>query len=275
MPSHDVLTAPGKHAYPSAEMTRRLVVAWQHPESRLISPVGFLSYNGHSYHFTYIRNALEVVDFQPLLGFPDLYRSYASPDLFPLFAQRAMDPRRRDYQRYLTRLGLDEQAGPLEQIARSQGRRQGDAIQLLPEPEVSGDELAFSFLVNGTRHVLEPMILNGRKLHVSNDTLENVLARLRPGDPLTLVPQPENPVNPLAVVVTAFSVPLGWVPDLMLDDLHQLLERAPVTVTAEHVNGPEAPWHLRVLARLRAAPVGSFRFFTGEQWAPLAGESTQ
>lgn len=275
MPSPDMLTAPGRSAHRSAETVRRLVVAWQNPESRLISPVGLLSYDGHSYRFAYIRHALDVVDFQPLLGFPDLRRSYNSKDLFPLFAQRAMDPRRRDYLRYLTRLGLDGEASPLEQIARSQGRRQGDSIQLLPEPEVSGDELTFLFLVNGTRHVLEPMILEGRELHVSNETLENVLARLRTGDPLALVSQPENPANDLAVVVTGMSVPLGWVPDLLLEDLHELLERASVTVTVEHVNGPDAPWHLRVLARLRAMPAGSFRFFTGERWALLASDLAQ
>jgi len=275
MPSPDMLTAPGRPAHRPAETVRRLVVAWQHPESRLISPIGFLTYDGNSYRFDYIRHALDVVDFQPLLGFPDLRRSYNSEDLFPLFAQRAMDPRRRDYQRYLTRLGLDEEASPLEQIARSQGRRQGDSIQLLPEPEVSGGELAFLFLVNGTRHVLEPMILEGQELHVSNETLENVLARLRPGDPLALVSQPKNPANDLAVVVTGMSVPLGWVPDLLLEDLHELLKRASVTVTVEHVNGPDAPWHLRVLARLRATSAGSFRFFAGERWALLASDFAQ
>jgi hypothetical protein len=275
MPSPDMLTAPGRPAHRSADTARRLVVAWQHPESRLISPVGFLSYNGHNYRFGYIRHALNVVDFQPLLGFPDLYRIYNSRDLFPLFAQRAMDPRRRDYHRYLTRLGLDEEAGPLEQIARSQGRRQGDSIQLLPEPDVSGDKLTFLFLVNGTRHVLEPMVLKGRDVHVSNETLKNVLAQLRPGDPLALVSQPENRVNDLAIVVTGLSVPLGWVPDLLLEDLHELLERSSVTVKVEHVNGPEAPWHLRVLARLNATPVGSFHFFTGERWTPLASDLAQ
>lgn len=275
MPSHDILTVPGGIPRRSAETARRLVVAWQHPGSRLISPVGFLSYDGRHYRFSYIRHALDVLDFQPLLGFPDLHRNYISDGLFPLFAQRAMDPRRRDYERYLTRLGLDEEASPLEQIARSQGRRVGDSIQLLPEPEVSGNEMTFLFLVNGTRHVLEPMVLAAREVHVSTETLENVLARLRRGDLLALISQPDNPFNSLAVVVTGMSVPLGWVPDLMLEDLHELLERTSVTVTVEHVNGPDAPWHLRVLARLHATPVGSFRFFTGERWASLSDSSVQ
>lgn len=63
-------------------------------------------------------------DFRPLLGFPDLRGSYSSDELFPLFAQRAMDPRRPDYQRYVERLGLEGEPGPWMQISRSQGRRQ-------------------------------------------------------------------------------------------------------------------------------------------------------
>jgi hypothetical protein len=98
------------------------------------------------------------------------------------------------------------------------------------------------------------------------------LGGLRAGDPLGLVGEPENPVNPLAVVVTALSVPVGWVPDLLAGDVHALLGHAVVTATAEHVNGPEAPWHLRLLARLRASGADGFQFFTGEKWQSLSGE---
>ena len=90
--------------------------------------VGFLTYDGSLYRLTYIRNALRIKDFRPLLGFAELHRSYSSPDLFPLFAQRAMDPRRPDYQRYIEHLGLEGDPGPWEQIARSQGCHQGDTL---------------------------------------------------------------------------------------------------------------------------------------------------
>jgi hypothetical protein len=273
MPAPDVLTVPSTPADRSSDFAQRFVVAWQHPDRRLIEPVGFLTYDGHVHRFAYIRNALQVKDFRPLLGFADLRRSYTSEDLFPLFAQRAMDPRRPDYRRYLARLGLEGEQGPLEQIARSQGRRQGDTIQLLPVPAVTGDEVTFLFLVNGVRHVPErPLILGGREIRVTRKQVEDALSRLSQGDVLGLTGEPENPVNPEALLVTATSVPVGWVPDLLVGDLHRLMTRATVTVTVEHANGSDAPWHLRLLARLRASPAAGFQFFAGETWQPLSGE---
>jgi hypothetical protein len=257
-------------------VVQRLVVAWQHPVDRLISPVGFLTYDGSVYRFTYIRNARLVKDFRPLIGFADLQRDYSSAELFPLFAQRAMDPKRPDYQLYIERLGLEGEPGPWEQISRSQGRRQGDTLQLMPEPKLVGEALISSFLVNGMRHAHErPRILDGQERSVTREQVEAALARLKPGDRLTLAREPGNPVNPLALMVLGSSVPVGWVPDLLVEDLQDLLQRADVSITVEHVNGPDAPWHLRLLARLHAAPANGFRFFTGDRWTPLAEEPVQ
>lgn len=271
-----VLDTPAASASPdrSSGVAQRLVVAWQHPVKRSISPVGLLTYDGSAYGFTYIRNALQVKDFRPLLGFADLYRSYSSADLFPLFAQRAMDPRRADYRRYVAHLGLTGEPGPWEQIARSQGRRQGDTIQLLPEPTLTGDTLTCRFLVNGMRHAHEkPRVLDGHEISVTREEIEAALARLKPGVALALAHEPGNPVNPLALMVIGASVPLGWIPDLLVEDVQELLQRTHVSVKVEHVNGPDAPWHLRLLARMQAAPAGGYRFFTGEKWTPIAGES--
>lgn len=272
MPAHSVLAGTHEPGSRSEETAQRLVVAWQHPQDRSIQPVGFLIRDGKGYEFHYIRNALNVTDFRPLLGFEDLHASYRSEDLFPLFAQRAMDPRRPDYQRYVQNLGLEGDPGPWEQIARSQGRREGDTIQLFPEPQVTGDEVRCLFLVHGMRHVHKgPKTLNGTTVHVTREQIETALSKLRPGHELGIVAEPGNEKNPDAVVVTAEPlVPIGWVPDLLVEDLHRLEERARVTVTAEHINGPDAPWHMRLLARLRAAPASGFRFFTSERWEPLA-----
>ena len=276
MPAHSVLDAASEPGDRSIRTVQRLVVAWQHPVDRSIEPVGFLSFDGHAYRFGYIRNALSVRGFRPLLGFEDRERTYSAEDLFPLFAQRAMDPRRPDYQRYVGRLGLEgEQPGPWEQIARSQGRRQGDTLQLFPEPVVHGDELTCLFLVHGIRHVHEePKVLNGKTIEVTNAQIEQALARLRRGDLLAFVPEPMNIKNPQAVIVMGSpSVPVGWVPNLLVADLHRLLSRADTSVTVAQVNGPDAPSHMRLLARLRAAPAGDFRFFTDPLWEPLASAS--
>ena len=261
MAAPEVLADTGNPACRSGGMAQRLVVAWQHPVERSIDPVGFLTYDGHIYRFTYVQNALQVKDFRPLLGFADLHRSYSSDELFPLFSQRAMDPRRPDYHRYVERLGLEGEPGPWEQITRSQGRRQGDTIQLLPEPILNGDELTCLFLVHGIRHAHEePRILDGRKSQVTRQQVETALDQLVPGAQLLLRAEPGNPVNPLAIMVVGSDVPVGWVPDLLTEDVHRLMSRSNVTVTVEHVNGSDAPWHLRLLARLRAAPARRFPF---------------
>ena len=187
-----------------------------------------------------------------------------------------MDPRRPDYQRYVERLGLDGEPGPWEQITRSQGRRQGDTIQLLPEPVLNGDELTCLFLVHGVRHAHEePRVLDGHEVRVTRQQVEGALEQLVPGDRLTLALEPYNPVNPLAIMVVGATVPVGWVPNLLAEDVRSLMTKSSVTVTVEHVNGPDAPWHMRLLARLRAAPAADVRFFVGERWIPLADEPVQ
>jgi hypothetical protein len=275
MPARSVLAPAREPGGRSAGVASRLVVAWQHPEERSIQPVGILARDENGYKFTYIRNALSVRDFRPLVGFENLYGSYHSEDLFPLFAQRAMDPRRPDYQRYVQNLGLEGDPSPWEQIARSQGRREGDTIQLFPEPVAEDGEIRCLFLVHGIRHAHKgTKILNGTSVEVTREQVEAALNELHRGDELGIIPEPGNEKNPQAIVVMAAPlVPVGWVPDLIVEDLHRLMERARVTVTAERINGSDAPWHLRLLARLRAAPARDFRFFTGERWEPLAADA--
>jgi hypothetical protein len=277
MPARNVLAGARAPKGQSAPVVQRLVVAWQHPAERSIAPVGFLTYDGDTYRFTYVRNALTVKDFRPLPGFDDLRRSYHSDRLFPLFAQRAMDARRPDYERYVHNLGLEGDPGPWEQIARSQGRREGDTIQLFPEPVLDGDEVRCLFLVHGIRHVHKgPKVLLGISVEVTRNQVDAVLSKLRPGDQLSIIPEPENEKNPQAIVVMGEPlVPVGWVPDLLVEDVHRLIRQAHVTVTAEHINGPDAPWHLRLLAQLRATPAQGFRFFTGEHWEPMARDVGQ
>jgi hypothetical protein len=278
MPAASMLPAPSMPEGRSSAPARRLLVAWQHPGTRAIQPVGFLSYDGHRYRFAYIRNAESVDGFRPLLGFDDLYGAYTAERLFPLFAQRAMDARRPDYGRYVASLGLEgEEPEPWEQIARSQGRRQGDTLQFLPEPEVVGETLSYLFLVNGVRHVHEETLYpDGREVRVTREDVESALASLQRGAALRLVREPLNQKNPRAIIVAGpAAVPVGWVPDLLLEDMHRLLAAAVVRVTVDHINGAGAPSHMRLLARLTARPAAGFRFFTGPKWEELASPSGQ
>lgn len=268
----DISDAPGTAATALLPVRRRLVVTWQHPITRSISPVALLEFDGHAYTFHYIRNALVVADFRPFLGFAALDRRYVSDRLFPLFAQRAMTPRRPDFTRWVTQLGLDEDATPWEQIARSGGRRHGDTIQLFPVPVVANGRIDCDFLVHGMRHIARgPIQVGDRSIHVSPAQLEERLSTLQPGDELALCNEPLNPKNPRAILTTTTDeIPLGWAPDLLVDEIHRIQAGSPAVVTARSVNGPEAGWHLRLLVHLSAAVPNHFEVFTAPSWETLA-----
>jgi hypothetical protein len=244
----------------SSRVLRRLAVAWQDPATRAIEPVGILECDEAGYRFRYVRNALSLDGFQHLLGFPDLHRTYESTRLFPLFAQRVMDPRRPDYGRYLRQLHLSEDAGPFELLGRSAGHRKGDTIQLCPEPFVASDGLTHSrFLVNGIRHVL-----------AEDPTAERRLASLRSGERLEMIDEPDNDWNDRAILVSARDRQrLGWVPDLLLDYVHTVRDQGELSLVVEHVNGNEAPPHLRLLVQLIGQVPAGYRPFAEPRWEPL------
>jgi len=265
-PRRDVIVEDTQLLDTAPRALRRLAVAWQHSVTRAIEPVGILECDEAGYRFRYVRNALRVEGFQPLLGFPELHRTYESTRLFPLFAQRVMDARRPDYGRYLTQLHLPENVEPFELLGRSGGHRKGDTIQLCPEPFVALDGSTRSiFLVNGVRHVL-----------AADPTAEGRYASLRPGDPLVLVDEPDNDWNDRAILVSARDRRrLGWVPDLLLDYVHTVHDQGEPSLVVEHVNGPEAPPHVRLLVRLTGHVPAGYRPFTGPRWEPVSPRDEQ
>jgi hypothetical protein len=228
----------------------RLVVAWQNPEDRRIVPVGMLEHGYEGYRFRYLRRASRTPGFRPFLSFPEWYGDYRSEWLFPLFAQRIMSPRRPDFQDFLHQLDLAPGATPWEQLARSEGRSSGDTVQVFPVPTVQADGLTTCmFLVHGVRYC------NGGQL-----------PPLVAGQEVKLRDQPTNPKNPLAVQVVAQDVPIGWVPDLLLGYIREVREEGSPRLTVQHVNGPTAPPHLRVLLYLQGVLPPGRRPMTGPDW---------
>ncbi len=136
-------------------------------------------------------------------------------------------------------------------MERSEGRRTGDTVQVFPIPVVEADRsTTCRFLVHGIRHVCG-----------------GSLPPLDPGEPLTLRDDPQNPVNPDAVLVcTSHGRPLGYVPDLLLEHLRARQSTAPVDLAVEHVNGPDAPAHLRLLARLAGTAPPGYEPMSGPRW---------
>ncbi|WP_147458753.1 hypothetical protein [Micromonospora sp. BL4] len=264
MAASSASTSPVASASYVRPSMRRLIVAWQHPRARAIQPVGILAFDGKQYYFDYIERVLNVEGFEPFVSFPDLRKNYKSTRLFPIFAQRVMDARRPDFHRYIETLDLATvDATPWEQLIRSEGRRTGDSVMVFPEPVVGPDAAtSCHFLVHGIRHILR-----------ENPAVEAKLQRLRPGDRLSIVPEPTNPVNDKAILtVDEDSVALGWVPDLLLDYVHAVRSTGPYAITVQHVNGPDAPVHLRLLVCLEGSVPPGYLPFRGESWQPLTRE---
>lgn len=219
----------------SVDRRRRLLVQWRDDVDPAIYPVGVLTRDTR-FRFAYLPGAGEVPGFRPLPPFPNLHKEYTSAELFGFFAARVMDKRRPEYLAFLHALGLDAGADVLTVLGRSGGRRKGDFISVVEEPTVDDDgSTAHTFLVHGVRHVHDPL------------ARDSALARLSAGEHLHVQDEPDNPVNPQALLVTtAAGVALGWVPDGLLGYVRQLRGDDP-RMTVVRVNGPDQPDQLRLL----------------------------
>jgi hypothetical protein len=188
----------------------------------------------------------------------DLYRRYDSPVLFPVFANRLMPRDRADYPDYLVRLDLDVAADPFEVLGRSNGTRTTDRIEVFAAPLRTTDNLAMSlFFVRGIRHL---------------DGAPEAVDRLHCGQVLVIVDEPDNVVNGRALLLAGDDqVPIGWVPDYLVEHLHELRQYNgdDPTVTVEHVNGSDVAPHMRVLCRVTAPCPAGYEPFDSIEFQPV------
>lgn len=112
------------------ETTGTLTVTRPHPTTRIRHAVAELTFDGRTYTFRYLPAAAEQPGFRPILGFPDLFDSYVSDTLFPLFAQRVLSPTRPDYAAFMASWWLPETATAWQQLATTRGARQSDDIEV-------------------------------------------------------------------------------------------------------------------------------------------------
>lgn len=226
----------------STSLARSLRVIWQDPVARSFVHVGTLRVKGEHFSFEYTPAARTTRSFEPFSAFPDRGATYRSSKLFPFFAARVpVAPRGHDSLRIS--LGLSRaEATPVELLARTAGISAHDTLQVVPEPTIDDGHLTCLFLASGVSHAND-----------EDPRVQGRVARLAPGAELSLVDEPANPHNPRAILLCHGKRTLGWVPDYMVDEIHRLRSSAAeMAVTVEHANGPDAPWHLRLLCRLQA-----------------------
>jgi hypothetical protein len=93
---------------------------------------------------------------------------------------------------------------------------------------------------------------------------------LHPGQELSVKPEPHNPVNQRAVLVTTTDEQvLGWVPDVLAEYVQHILRVAPPVVRVHQVNGDDTPPNLRLLVELSGHVPAGYSPFTGPEWETL------
>lgn len=235
----------------------RLLVTQREPETASYRALGFLTHYADEYAFAYLASAVSATWFRPLPGLSRIDRPYRAPSLFPLFAERVISAHRPDRQETMAALGLPQDAAPFEVLSRSGGRRVGDAIELVPVPEAGPDgAVSLVFLAHGIRYLSEEA--------------QQRVGELRQGQRLQLLQEPTNAVNARALLVAdGDQSPLGYVPDPLVEFVHEVKNDARHKVTVERANGAEVGYHFRLLVRIKGRIAPGTQPFSGREWSTI------
>ncbi len=243
---------------------RTLYLAWQDKESsRKWYPVGRLDTDIERplYRFRYTRGAeraVEEVGFPLALDFPEIREDYRASELFPLFRNRIIAPRRPDRRSYLNNLDLPQTADPIEILSANGGRRVTDWYEVFPKIEKRADR-SFScrFFLHGARY--------------TNPAAQQRLAKLEPNEKLYLTLELTNPTGTVALQVQTMDYfMIGWAPRYLVHDLTAAMVTTPGKYKAHvvRINPQPAPSRQRVFIEM-TGDLGSHEPMTSHDFIPL------
>lgn len=224
---------------------KTLFLAWQDKaRTRQWFPIGRLDVeSNYLYKFRYVRgaeHARESSGFVPLYDFPELYKTYESSELFPLFKNRVLTPGRRDFQEYLQCLDLPQQADPIEILSIDGGSRVTDSFEVFPKIQRQADgTFQCRFFLHGVRHV--------------NESAQKRIDSLAGGEGLYIAVELTNPMSDLAIQIQTLDYHmLGWAPRYLIPDLVKAISTAPGKYKAHvvKVNPVPVPSKQRLLIEL-------------------------
>lgn len=216
-------------------------VAWQAPDTRDWHVVGNLQERNSGYVFRYTRGALKSPKFTKFSGMTDVYETYVSEELFPLFKNRLLSPRRPEYPQFIKWLGLErDNVSPIDILARSGGLRSTDQLQIFRKIEVDSEGgLEYFFFLHGLSYL--------------NSMADNRVSGLKHRQVLRLCLDVQNEYDSEAVVVRTDGPPeiIGYCPRYLSNDIREMLMNDPksVTLTVEKISD-DAPHNYRLLCKL-------------------------
>lgn len=226
----------------STNKNESVYVAWQSPDSRNWHVIGNLQNKGSCYSFNYTQGVENLGKFTPFSGMEDLRKTYVSEDLFPLFKNRLLSPRRPEYPYFIQWLGLNsEDATPLEILGRSGGQRTTDQLQMFKRIEVDDDGyFEHVFFCHGLSYL-------------SESTLERVTSSIKIGEELKMCLDVQNSYDPNAVAIRASNPAelIGYCPRYLAEDILKMLKDDPKSVHLVVANlSEEAPSNYKVMCKI-------------------------
>lgn len=234
----------------------RLLVAWQNPQSREWIPIGNLYYENNRYKFCYVKGIIRAkeVGFIPFVKMHDIEAVYIADEIFPQFANRLLAKSRPEYERYQRWLGLDKNSTSLEELAKNNGVRVTDNIQLYAIPKKQ-NEYIVEFFSHGISHLIPSYQERVKKLQVDEklylmqdlqNEYDNNALLIRTKDPIELV---------------------GYVPRIYAKDFSKLLTQE-ATLKVKQIN-QDSPMQFQLLCEFSAKWVDGFEPFSDEWFLPI------
>lgn len=248
-------------------MRDKLIVAWRKQSNQQWFIIGFLQRepkenNQWEYLFYYAKGVQEAFNngFSPLFGESDikeLKKAYFSDSLFPVFSNRLMTKSRPEYPQYKEWLELEDESNPLIELAKNNGVRATDSLQLFGIPQKRNQYIVDFFI------------------HKSNLTPQETQQRMTQrslGEQLYLSQDIQNPYDKDALLIRTENPLeiLGYAPRIYSQDFRTLLNnpKAQATLKIQKLN-PQAPLFYRLLCRFEANWIEGFKPFNDIAFDPL------
>ncbi|MEF2918887.1 MAG: HIRAN domain-containing protein [Acutalibacteraceae bacterium] len=204
-----------------------LYLIWKHPETRRHYIVGILSKNG-VFEFEYGPefSLAKTAGFNGIEAFKEIDKKYQSEKLFPVFASRLPDRKRRDIDKILQKYNLDEYDEYLL-LKKSGAKLPIDAFQFVDPILADEYPVSRNFNIAGVRYYLP---CNGKDCtkQTSVDVDEH----------LYLSPELSNEHDPNAVVVyNSKKEKIGYIPRYYAKPIQQMIkENRKITCIVTDVN---------------------------------------
>jgi hypothetical protein len=258
-----------------------LFVTWQAPESRRFFPIArVMRRSGGEYEWAYLRAVSEALGhgFTGLPGYEDLDRVVRSSEPPALFAHRVPARGRRrppsaGQQPFAPQPANDSfDPAPITLLVPAgAGRYERLEVFGPPLPGSRGQYWGV-FVARGVGRV---------------PGAADVVSRLEPREVLGVRSEPDNPVNPSALLLSrADGTPVGYVPDYLANEVAAALEAGPGVLavagtapgeglrvevqSAERVNQPPADPIFHVLCQYSCAQALGERLFHSERYQARA-----